>query len=108
MHVYRIDKFVVPAEAKDEFVGRVRMTHAVLKSQPGFIQDLVLEQSAGPGQFNFVTLAEWESQEAIENAKVAVMAMHKETQFNAQEMFARLGIKADLGNYRKIDAQPAF
>lgn len=104
MHVYRVDKFVVPAEAKDEFLGRVRMTHAVLRRQPGFIQDFVLEQSGGPGQFNFVTLAEWESQEAIENAKVAVMAMHKETQFNAQEMFARLGIKADLGNYKRVDA----
>lgn len=28
----------------------------------------------------------------------------KEMNFNPQEMFARLGIKADLANYRQVDA----
>ena len=38
----------------------------------------------------------------IENARAAVLAMHKSSGFNAQEMMARLGIKADLGNYKRI------
>jgi hypothetical protein len=32
------------------------------------------------------------------------MAMHKEMNFDTQEMFARLGIKADLANYRQVVA----
>ena len=102
--IYRVDKFVVPDRARDEFLTKVRNTHELLRTLPGFLQDSVLEQSSGPGEFNFVTIVEWESMESIENAKAAVMAMHTRTNINPQEMFARLGIKADLANYRQIDA----
>jgi heme-degrading monooxygenase HmoA len=102
--VYRVDKFVVPDHAREEFVGRVRETHSLLRTLPGFLQDFVLEQSSGPGEFNFVTVAEWDSVESMENAKAAVMAMRKETKFDPQEMFARLGIRADMANYRRVEA----
>lgn len=102
--IYRVDKFIVPDQAREEFLNKVRDTHALLKTQPGFLRDLVLEQSAGPGEFNFVTIVEWESPQAIENARAAVTAMHERMSFNPQEMFARLGIKADLANYQRIDA----
>jgi heme-degrading monooxygenase HmoA len=102
--IYRVDKFVVPASAHEEFIRKVRNTHELLRTLPGFLQDFVLEQSSGPGEFNFVTIVEWDSVESIESAKAAIMAMHKEMNFNPQEMFARHGIKADLGNYRHIDA----
>lgn len=55
--IYRVDKFSVPQAAKDEFLKRVRDTHHVLRRQPGFIRDTLLEQVAGPGQFNIVTIA---------------------------------------------------
>lgn len=102
--IYRVDKFIVPFEAREEFIDKVRKTHELLRTLPGFIQDFVLEQFAGPGEFNFVTVAEWESSAYVEGARAAVMAMHKEMNFNAQEMFARLGIKADLANYHHVDA----
>jgi len=102
--VYRVDKFVVPDPARDEFISQVSKTHELLRTLPGFLQDLVLEQSSGPGEFNFVTVVEWDSVEPIENARAAVMAMHKESNFNPQEMFVRLGIKADVGNYGRIHA----
>ncbi len=44
---YRIDRFVVPDAARAEFIGRVRMTHAVLRQQPGFVRDALLEH---PGE----------------------------------------------------------
>ncbi len=102
--IYRVDKFVVPDHAREEFVSNVQKTHELLRTLPGFIQDFVLEQSSGPGEFNFVTMVEWDSVKSIENAKAAVMALHAQTNFNPQEMFARLGIKADLANYRQIGA----
>jgi len=67
------------------------------------MQDFVLEQSAGPGEFNFVTIVEWEGAEYIENARSAVIAMHKGMNFSPQEMFSRLEIKGDLANYQRID-----
>ena len=102
--IYRVDKFIVPERAREEFMSKVRNTHELLRTLPGFRQDFVLEQSAGPGEFNFVTIVEWENGEAIEHARAVVMARQKEMNFNPPEMFARLGIKADLGNYRQIDA----
>jgi heme-degrading monooxygenase HmoA len=101
--IYRVDKFAVPiGAAREEFVDRARRTHALLKEQPGFLQDFVLEQSSGPGEFNFVTIVEWASQEAVENARAAILALHREMNFNPQEMLARFGIKADVANYKRL------
>lgn len=103
--IYRVDKYVVPPQALAEFMDKTRKTHDLLRVLPGFVQDLVLEQAAGPGEFNFVTIVEWESLESIEKAKVAEMAMHRKMRFNPRKTFARLGIKADLANYQCIDTQ---
>jgi heme-degrading monooxygenase HmoA len=103
-YIYRVDKFVVPEAARQEFLDRVRSTHRILKSQPGFVRDVVLEQSSGPGKFNYVTLVEWESQSAIEAAKAAIIAAHARSGFNPQEMLVRLGIEADIAYYRRVDA----
>jgi len=102
--IYRLDKFVVPNQAREEFLAKVKSIIELLKAQPGFIQDFLLEQPTTTGEFNFVTLVEWQNTKAVENARAAVMAMHKSTGFNPQEMFVRLGIKADLGNYKSISA----
>ena len=59
--VFRVDKFVVPAEAREEILRKVRATHELLRVQQGFVQDFVLEQFSGPGEFNLVTIVEWEN-----------------------------------------------
>lgn len=106
-HIYRIDKFIVPEAAREEFMEKVKPTHALLKTQPGFIQDLILEQSAGPGKFNIVTLVEWENEAAIAQARTAVANLHQQMNFNPQETLTRLGIQADLANYRQMAAEPS-
>jgi hypothetical protein len=47
---------------------------------------------------------EWASPEAVENARAAVLALQRGMNFNPQEMFARLGIKADIANYKRLEA----
>jgi len=102
LSVFRIDKFVVPEGGKHEFVQRVRETHEFLRTLPGFVRDLVVEKTAGAGVFNYVTLVEWESEEAISTAKNAVYAHHGARNFSPQELWSRLGIEADLANYQEI------
>jgi heme-degrading monooxygenase HmoA len=99
---YRVDKFAVPAGARAEFLARVGETHRVLRNQPGFVQDFILEQTSGPGEFNIVTVAEWESEEFVAGAREAVAALHRSTKLDPQELFARLGVRPDLGNYRRV------
>lgn len=102
--IYRVDKFKVPELARTEFLQKVRLTHAVLQTQPGFIQDFVLEQTDGPGEFNFVTIAVWQNAEAMVAARQAVIAKHAEIGFKSAELFDRLGIQADLANYAQLEA----
>lgn len=104
IHVYRVDKFIVPPPAREEFLGRVRATHELLRAQPGFVHDSILEQSDGPGAFNFVTLVEWAGPEFLDRAKAAVMAVHRSMNFNPQELLARLGIRADIAHYQRLEA----
>ena len=37
-----------------------------------------------------------------EGARAAVAALHARENFDPQELFARLGIKAELGNYQPL------
>jgi heme-degrading monooxygenase HmoA len=100
--VYRLDKFIVPRNAREEFLTKVKGTHQLLRAQPGFIQDFLLEQPLSDEVIQVATLVEWQNQQAIDNARVAVMDMHKQSGFNAQELIARLGIKAEMGSYQPI------
>ncbi|HEX3440370.1 MAG TPA: antibiotic biosynthesis monooxygenase [Pseudolabrys sp.] len=100
---YRIDKFAVPAAGRNEFLGKVAATHALLRRQEGFVRDLIMEQQSGPGIFNVVTLVEWTGPEAVERVSAAVAELHKKMGFDRHEMMARLGVRADIANYRRLD-----
>ena len=103
---YRLDRFLVPATAREEVVTRVLQTHEVLRKQPGFIRDLLLDRGLENGAFGIVTLAEWESEDFVAGARAAVQAMHRASNFDPQELFRRLGIEPDLGNYRQLVEEP--
>lgn len=100
---YRIDKFAVPASARDEFLMNMVCMHTLLQAQEGFIGHTVLEQVAGPGEFNFVTIAEWENAEMFERMRVAVAAQTT-AKIDQQDMFERLGIRADIAGYKPVAA----
>jgi heme-degrading monooxygenase HmoA len=101
-HLYRIDKFKVPPSARDEFLNRAREVQDFLSTQPGFVKNGLFEQSSGSGAFNFVTIVEWESAEAVEGAKKAITARFEASGFNSQELRARLGIEADVAIYSEV------
>lgn len=100
--LYRVDKFMVPVAGRDEFLARVRDTHAVLRRQAGFRQDMILEQQSGPGALNIVTIVEWENAAVVDRVAAAVAARHAEIGFDRNEMMLRLGITADIANYGRV------
>ena len=100
--VYRLDKFIVSATARDEFLAKILSTHAILRQQPGFIHDTVLEQMSGSGKFNIVTIVEWQSQDAINAAQIIVQELHAKNDFSPQQTMQRLGIQADIANYTLV------
>ena len=56
-HIYRIDKFKVPAAAREEFLSRVRTSNEVLHTIPGFVEDRFFEQLGATGDSKIVTIA---------------------------------------------------
>ena len=105
--VYRVDKFIVPEHSRDEFLSKIMETHRILRAQPGFLRDSILEQIDGPGKYNIVTVAEWKSQGAIDAAKKVVQAEHAKNGFSPQQTMQRLGIEGDIANYRSVSAHQA-
>jgi quinol monooxygenase YgiN len=101
-NVYRVDRFRVPASVREEFLVEVLKTHELLRKQPGFRYDLLLEQDPTPDEVGIVTVAAWDDQAAAAAAGAAVVEMRRTTSFDPGAFMARLGVTADLGNYREL------
>lgn len=106
--VYRLDRFLVPAAAREEFLSRVQVTHEILRRQHGFLQDFLIEQKLDSGDYAIATLVEWDSQATVERAVPVVKAAHERMGFNPGEFIARLGIKPEIGFYRAIEERQAI
>ncbi len=103
-HMYRVDKFVLPEQAREEFMGKVRESQELLRTMPGFVRGALLERVSSPGELTIITIAEWESAEVVERVKAKVAARHQQQGFNPQAMYDRLGIKLDRGDYLSVEA----
>ena len=97
-----IDQFFVPKNAKQEFDERMKLSRDFIIKLPGFIEDNVYERTDENGDFICITMASWENEEVIKNAKQAVQAEYKREGFDMQGMLKRLNITIERGIYNKI------
>jgi heme-degrading monooxygenase HmoA len=97
---FRIDAFTVPAASRAEFEAAMHRNLAFLEKLPGFNGHTVFEKTSGPTTFDIVTIAVWESQEAIASAGEKVRAYYQSIGFDMPAMIARWGVRASLGYYR--------
>lgn len=95
----RIDTFSVPTEARPEFEAAMQRSVALLETQPGFRGHLAFEKTTGSSPFNIVTIAVWQSREAVANAVSKVQAHYQSIGYDPRATTARLGISADVANY---------
>lgn len=95
-----IDKFVIPAAAKEEFMKRTDYNRKFIRNLPGFVRDEVYEGADMAGNTLLTTIAVWESQEALARAKEAVQAEYKRIGFNTAEFTKQMGITLDRGVYK--------
>jgi steroid delta-isomerase-like uncharacterized protein len=97
-----IDKFVIPAGAKAEFIERTNYNREFIRHLPGFICDNAYESTAANGDILFTTTAVWENAAALEKAKEAVMAEYQRIGFNPAELLKRLNITMDRAIYKEV------
>ncbi|HWK04470.1 MAG TPA: ester cyclase [Puia sp.] len=96
-----IDKFIVPEKGEQEFKERVKINRDFIKTLPGFIEDNAYESRDGQGNLIYLTVAVWESEAAVRDAKEAVQAAYKKEGFDPAEMMGRLKISMDRGLYKE-------
>jgi heme-degrading monooxygenase HmoA len=97
-----IDRIIVPETAKQAFIERMNINRNFIKQLPGFIEDAAYEHGDGQGNLVYVTIAVWQNEDALKNAKEAVQAEYKKENFNMPEMLKRLNITIDRGIYEKV------
>jgi hypothetical protein len=102
---YRLDRFVVPSAVRAEFLEIIAATHAVLKVQPGFEQDFIIEQHLPDQKVAIATLVEWRDESCTVNARTAVADLHRRIGFDKQQFLARNGIIAEFGAYTPVIRQ---
>ncbi len=99
--VFRIDTFVVAADALPTFIEQVRRIQRILSTVPGCQQNLVLTQAGDVREFNVITLVEWVSAEAMVAAKAVMQERYAEEGFDPPSFMQRLGVRANMGLYRE-------
>jgi heme oxygenase (mycobilin-producing) len=102
---FRLDNFSVPDEAREEFEQAMQRNLAFIGTLPGFLGHVAFEKSGGPTVFNVATIAVWESRQALDAAGVAVRDYYQKIGFDMPATLARLGIKAELGNFHALTAK---
>jgi len=96
-----IDKFFVPGNSIEEFSQRMNYNRSFIKKLSGFIKDEVYQQIDEEGNLTIITVAIWENQESLSNAKNAVQAEYKRIDFNPADFYQRLNIIMERGIYNE-------
>ncbi|WP_242343738.1 antibiotic biosynthesis monooxygenase family protein [Anaeromyxobacter terrae] len=99
---FRIDCFSVPAASRGEFEEATRRNLDFISTLPGFRGHLVFRKTGGPTAFDVVTLAVWESQEAIDRAATAVRAHYERIGFDRAASLERWQVRSELGGYELL------
>jgi heme-degrading monooxygenase HmoA len=94
-----IDKFVVPQNGFDEFIRRMNYNRSFIRNLPGFVHDAAYRRNDENGNAVVMTIAIWESEDAILKARAAVQTEYARIGFRPEEMMARLNITLDRGTY---------
>jgi quinol monooxygenase YgiN len=96
---YRIDTFTVPEPARAELEATMRRNMDFIRTLPGFLGHVAFEKRTGPGRFDLVTVAAWESAEAMERASVAVRAHYQTIGLDLPALLTRWGVTMERGDF---------
>jgi len=97
-----VDKFILPAAAKEEIMQRMNYNRKFLRTLPGFIKDEAFERKDEQGNTVLLTVATWASEQAMAKAKEAVQIEYKRIGFNPNELFQRHNIKLERDIYHPV------
>ena len=97
--VYFIDKFFVPKTSIDEFTKQMKYNRAYIANLSGYIRGEAFQKVDDEGNLAVMTIAIWETQDKLDEAKQSVQTEFKRIGFNPVEFYQRLNIKVEREIY---------
>lgn len=94
-----IDEFLVPVAAEQEFEARLNRNRAFIKNVEGFIADEVFKVKQDHYTYKYVTVAKWEDESLLANAKALVQKEYQRQKFD---------LKAFVENHRILMKREAY
>lgn len=102
MQVVSIDMFSVPPEAEAQFRKESELVRSIVRKIPGFVEGFFHEKTDGDSEYNFITTAVWESEEAFTDAGKAIREGFQKAGFNPHEAHGKLGVKRMRSEYKRV------
>ncbi len=99
-----IGKYLIPAASKETFLERQNIARAYIHTLAGFVRDHAYERITENGDTEYITIATWANDEALNNARELVQAENDRQGFDRAEMLKRLHIKMEPGVFREDHA----
>ncbi|WP_353719424.1 antibiotic biosynthesis monooxygenase [Dyadobacter sp. 676] len=99
-----IGKYLIPAAARETFLERQEISREFIHTLAGFIRDDAYERITENGDTEYITIALWTSEDALNNAREMVQAENLRKGFNRAEMLERLNIRMEPGVFRPESA----
>jgi predicted ester cyclase len=99
-NVFFVDKFIIPKNARGEFIQRMQANRNLIKSIPGFIKDEVIAYEDANGNLTLMSIAVWQNQGFLDKAQQLVEAEYKKINFKPAEFTERLNIKMERETYK--------
>ena len=97
--VYFVDKFFVPKTSIDEFTKQMKSNRAFIANLSGYLRGEAIQKTDNEGNLTIITMAIWENQEKLDEAKQTVQTEFKRIGFNPVEFYQRLNIKMEREQY---------
>lgn len=94
-----IDRFTVPRDSQQEFIERMEYNRSFIRELPGFLRDAVYQRFDEDGKLTLITVAVWENEQVLSEAREAVQAQYKSEDFDPAALLERLNITSDRGIY---------
>src|SRR5579884_2619244 len=101
-----IDRFYAQKEHLRELLDAIGDTHSSLRDLPGFLRDLIVIRTATQWAVEIVTIVEWGSSRAMEDARQAVRDLASVRYLSMQSLTPRLCAQVGRGDYRPLNPNP--
>lgn len=100
--VYFVDKFFVPKTSIDEFTKQMKSNRAFIANLSGYIRGEAIQKTDSEENLTIITIAIWENQDKLDEARQSVQTEFKRIGFNPAEFYQRLNIKMEREIYSSL------